>query len=160
MSSLIFNHVTTPVNRAGGANLALPVFAIGLSLLVKAFSLPAAPGILLAGFVLFTLFIGVRSYVTTLARIDFLEDRIQMLLAVYRRELVYSSIRSVEISRSTFSPILYVKIRAKTFGWGVLLSIKDPETPFGSLQDCSARVAEEFRAKGIETNVRYWGGSN
>jgi hypothetical protein len=95
MKSLIFNHVTTPVSRAGGANLALPVFAIGLFLLVKAFSLPAAQGISLAGFVLFTLFIGVRSYVTTLARIDFLEDRIRMLLAVYRRELVYSSIRSV-----------------------------------------------------------------
>src|ERR1700735_466336 len=160
MKSLIFNHVTTPVSRAGGANLALPVFAIGLFLLVKAFSLPAAPGILLAGFVLFTLFIGVRSYVTTLARINFLEDRIQMLLAVYRREVVYSSIRSVEISRATFSPILYVKIRAKTFGQGVLLSIKGPVTPFGSLRECSARVAEEFRAKGIETNVRYWGGSS
>ena len=160
MSSLIFNHITTPVSRAGGANLALPVFAIGLFLLVKAFSLPAAPGILLAGFVLFTLFIGVRSYVTTLARINFLEDRIQMLLAVYRREVVYSSIRWVEISRATFSPILYVKIRAKTFGQGVLLSIKGPETPFGSLRECGVRVAEEFRAKGIETNVRYWGGSS
>jgi hypothetical protein len=78
--------------------LALPVFAIGLFLLVKAFSLPAAQGMLLAAFVLLTLFVGARSYMTTLARIDFLGDRIQMLLAVYRRELVYSSIRSVDFS--------------------------------------------------------------
>jgi len=160
MSALIFNHITSRVGRAGGANLALPVFAILLVLLVKAFSLPTANAIWLGGFLVFCLFVGVRSYVTTLARIDFLEDRIQMLLAVYRREIVYSSIRSVAIYRSTFWPVLYVKIRAKTFGQGVLLSIKGPETPFGSLQDCSARLAEEFRAMGIKTIVRYWGGSN
>jgi hypothetical protein len=158
MSSLIFNHIPSRVGRAGGANLMLPVFAIGLFLLVKAFSLPAGEGVLFGCFVVFCLFIGVRSYVTTLARIDFLEDRIQMFLAVYRREIFYSSIRSVKISRSTFSPTLYVKIRAKTFGEGTLLSIKGPETPFGSLGDCSARLAEEFRGKGIETIVRYWGG--
>jgi len=160
MSSLIFNHVTSRVGRAGGANLALPVFAILLVLLVKVFSLPTTNAILLGGFLVFCLFVGVRSYVTTLARIDFLEDRIQMLLAVYRREIVYSAIRSVQIYRSTFSPILYVKIRAKTFGQGILLSIKGPDTPLGSLLDCSARLAEEFRAMGIEAIVRYWGGSN
>jgi hypothetical protein len=55
--------------RAGGANFALPVIAILLFLLVKAFSLKAAQRILLAGFALFTLFIGLRSYVTTLARV-------------------------------------------------------------------------------------------
>jgi hypothetical protein len=138
----------------------LPVLAILLVLLVKAFSLPVPRAIVVGGFLICCLFIGVRSYVTTSARIDFLEDRIQMLLAVYRREIAYSSIRSVEISRSPFWPILCVKIRAKSLGRGVMLSIRGPETPFGSLQDCSARLAEEFRAKGIETIVRYWGGSN
>jgi hypothetical protein len=160
MSSLIFNHITSRVGRAGGANLMLPVFAIMLVLLVQAFSLPLLKAILVSGFFVCCLFVGVRSYVTTLARIDFLEDRIQMLLAVYRREIVYSSIRSVELSRSTFWPILHIKIRAKTFAQSISLSIKGPETPLGSLQECSARLAEEFRAKGIETNVRYWGGSN
>ena len=160
MSSLIFNHITSRVGRAGGANLMLPVFAILLVLLVETFSLTGLKAILVGGFLVCCLFVGVRSYVTTLARIDFLEDRIQMLLAVYRREIVYSSIRSVEVSRSTFWPVLHVKIRAKTFAQGILLSIKGPETPLGSLQECSARLAEEFRAKKIETIVRYWGGSN
>jgi hypothetical protein len=160
MSSLTFNHITSRVGRAGGANLALPVFAILLILLVQAFSLPTAKAALFGAFLVCCLFVGVRSYVTTLARIDFLEDRLKMLLAIYRREIVYSSIRSVEISRSTFSPVLHVKIRAKTFGMGILLSIRGPETPFGSLRDCGARLAEEFRTKGIETNVRYWEGSN
>jgi hypothetical protein len=160
MSSLIFNHITTRVGRASGANLVLPVIAIGLFLLAEAFSLPKLQAILVGGFVLFVLIIGVRSYVTTLARIEFSEDRIRMLLAVYGREIPYTSIKYVEISRSLFTPVLYVKIRAKTFGQGVVLSIKGPETPFGSLRECSPRVAEEFRSKGIDTIVSHWGGSN
>jgi hypothetical protein len=49
VSSLIFNHITTPVSRAGGANLALPVSALGLFLLVKAFSLTPFRGFYLSG---------------------------------------------------------------------------------------------------------------
>jgi hypothetical protein len=75
MSSLIFNHVTSRVGRAGGANLALPVFAILLVLLVQAFSLPTVKAVLFGAFLVCCLFVGVRSYVTTLARIDFLERR-------------------------------------------------------------------------------------
>jgi hypothetical protein len=65
------------------------------------------------GFLL-CLFIGARSYVTTSARIDFLEDRIQMLLAISRREIVRSSIQSVEISRSSFAPMWHVYIRPRS----------------------------------------------
>lgn len=156
MSSLIFNHVTSRVGRAGGAHMMLPVLVIALFLLAKAFSLPKYQAILLGVSLICCLSLGIRFYVTTLARIDFLEDRIQMLLAVYSREMSYASIKSVEISRYTFTPALRVKIRAKTFGRGILLSITGPETPYGSLKECSVKFAEEFRAKGIETNVRYW----
>jgi hypothetical protein len=56
-----------------------------------------------------------------------------------------SSIRSVEISHSSSTPMLHDEIGAKTFGRGILLSIKGPRDAIRSLQDCSARLAEEFR---------------
>jgi len=71
MSSLIFNHITTPVSRAGGANLVLPIVGVVLFLLVKAFALPTTAALVVGSFLLCTLFIGVRAYVMTLAGIDF-----------------------------------------------------------------------------------------
>jgi hypothetical protein len=70
VKSRIFNRIISRVGRAGGANLALLVFAILLILLVQAFSLSAGKAILVGSFLLFYLFVGVCSYVRTLARID------------------------------------------------------------------------------------------
>jgi hypothetical protein len=154
MSSLIFNHITTPVSRAGGANLVLPIVGVVLFLLVKAFALPTTAALVVGSFLLCTLFIGVRAYVMTLARIDFLDDRIQMLLALYRREISYDSIESVEILRLRLTPLLRVRIKPKTFGHGIQFTVPGPETALGSLLDCSAHLIEEFQAKGIRAIAR------
>jgi hypothetical protein len=121
MSSLIFNHITTPVSRAGGANMMLPVLCIGIFFLVKAFTLPVGAAILIGGLILVMLYIGVRLYLMTLARIDFLDDRIEMLFAVYKREIRYDSIESVKVVRS-------VSRRSS----GSKLNRSSPEGAFGS----------------------------
>jgi hypothetical protein len=154
MSSLIFNHITTPVGRAGGANLILPIIAVGVFIALKALALPLPASLFVSGFLLCTLLLAVRLYLTTLARIDFLDDRIQMLLAVYTREIRYDSIESVEILRLRLTPLLRVRIKPKTFGHGTRFTIQGPESALGSLQDCGLRLAEEFRAKGIRTIAR------
>jgi hypothetical protein len=46
---------------------------------------------------------GVRSYVTTLARIDFLEDRIQMLLAVFAATYQLNEVYVSSVSTSSSS---------------------------------------------------------
>jgi len=151
MSSLIFNHITTPVSRAGGANMMLPVVGIGIFFLVKAFALPLGAAILLGGVILVMLYIAVRLYLMTLARIDFLDDRIQLLLAVYRREIRYDSIESVRVVRFGLTPLLWVGIKSKPSGRSISFTVPGPETALGSLQDCSARLIEEFTARGIRT---------
>src|ERR1700761_8153707 len=103
-SSMIFNHFTSRGGRAGGANLMLPVFVIAGVMLVQAFSLPIAKAVLLSAFLGICLFVGVRSYLTTVARIYFSDDRMQMFLAVYEREIPYSAIKYVEIARHSFTP--------------------------------------------------------
>jgi hypothetical protein len=154
MSSLIFNHITTPVGRAGAANLILPGIAMVLFLLLKALALPLLSSLVVGGFLLCALFMAVRTYLTTLARIDFVDDRVQMWLSVYRRDIRYDSIESVEILRLRLTPLLRVRIKAKTFGHGAQFTIQGPESALGSLQECSTRLAEEFRAKGIRTIAR------
>jgi hypothetical protein len=108
MSSLIFIHITTPVSRAGGANMMLPVLCIGIFFLVKAFTLPVGAAILIGGPILVILYIAVRLYLMTLARIDFLDDRIEMLLAVYKREIRYDSIESVKVVRFGLTPFKFL----------------------------------------------------
>jgi hypothetical protein len=61
MKSLIFNHITSPVGRAGGANLMLSVSAIFPVLLVKAISLPVTESFLVGGFLVCCWIVGVRS---------------------------------------------------------------------------------------------------
>jgi hypothetical protein len=151
MSSLIFNHITTPVSRAGGPNMMLPVLCIGIFFLVKAFTLPVGAAILIGGLILVMLFIGVRLYLMTLARIDFLDDRIEMLLAVYKREIRYDSIESVKVVRFGLTPLIWVEIKSKLSGGSIRFTVPGPETALGSLQDCTASLVREFTARGIRT---------
>jgi hypothetical protein len=154
VQSLIFNHITSPVGRAGGANMSLPVIGMGIFLLVKVLALPILSAITFGGLILLMLYLAIRTYVTTLAKIDFLDDRIQMLLAIYAREVKYDSIESVEIVHWRLSLQLRVKIRSKRFGHGILCTVPGRETALGSLEKVSALLATEFRAKGIETITR------
>jgi hypothetical protein len=87
----------------------------------------------------------------TLARIDFLDDRIEMLLAVYKREIRYDSIESVKVVRFGLRPLIRVEIQSKLSGGGVPFTVPGPETASGSLQDCTARLVQEFTARGIRT---------
>ena len=154
MSSLIFNHIASPVSRAGGANMSLPVIGMGIFLLVEALALPILSSITLGGLISLVLAMAIRTYVTTLARIDFLDDRFRMLLAIYGREIKYDSIESVEIVHWRLSPQLRVQIRSKRFGHGILCTVPGRETALGSLEEVSALLAAEFRAKGIQTITR------
>jgi hypothetical protein len=154
MSSLVFNHITSPVGRAGGANMSLPVIGIGIFILVKVLTLPIYSAITFGGLIILMLVIAIQTYVTTLARIDFLDDRIQMLLAIHKREIKYDSIESVEIVHWRPSPLLRVRIKSKIFGHSVTCSIPGSETALGSLADVSALLAAEFRRKGIQTITR------
>jgi hypothetical protein len=154
MSALIFNHITAPVGRAGGANMSLPLIGIEILILAKILTLPILAAISFGGLFMPFLYMAVRAYVTTLARIDFLDDRIQMLLAIYKREISYDSIESVEIVRWRLSPLLRIRIKSKGFGHGVLCSIPGRETASGSLEEVGALLTAEFRAKGIQTTSR------
>lgn len=87
------------MSRAGGANMMLPVVGIGVFFLVKAFALPIGAAILVGSFILAMLYVVVRLYLMTLARIDFLDDRIQPLLAVARacEEFTARGITTIEL---------------------------------------------------------------
>ncbi len=129
----------------------LPVVGIGIFFLVKAFSLPIGAAILIGGVILVMLYIAVRLYLMTLARIDFLDDRIQMILAVYKREIQYDSIESVRVVRFGLTPLLWVGIKSKPSGRTLAFTVPGRETALGSLRDFSARLVEEFSARGIRT---------
>ena len=149
MSSLIINNSTTRFIRAGRTNMVWPVFAIGLFIFINALTLPGIARIAVGGFLLLTLLIGLQMYVTTLARIVFLEDRVQIVLATYEREIAYDMIESVRISKLSLTPLLKVRIKPKSIGHTIRFTIPGPLTPWGSLIECSAKLVEEFRLRGV-----------
>jgi hypothetical protein len=65
MSSLIFNHITTPVGRAGGAILILPIIAVAFFLALKALALPQPASLFVGGFLLCTVLLAVRHLTLT-----------------------------------------------------------------------------------------------
>jgi hypothetical protein len=154
MSSLIISDSTRRIIRAGRGNIGWPIFAILVFLFANAMKLPNTARIMVGGFLLITMFIGLRSYVTTLARIVFLDDYIQIVLAVYERKVPYDTIESVQIVRLRLTPLLRVRIRSKRIGHSIQFAIPGPFTPWGSLKDCSARLAEQFRVKGVQVIER------
>ncbi len=129
----------------------LPVLGIGIFFLVKAFTLPVGAAILIGGLILVMLYIGVRLYLMSLARIDFLDDRIEMLLAVYKREIRYDSIEPVKVVRVGLRPLIWVEIKSKLSGGSIPFTVPGPETASGSLQDCTARLVQELTARGNRT---------
>lgn len=156
LSSLIVNNSTTRFIRAGRINMAWPVIAVGIFIFANVMTMPLSnvARFILGGFLLFTIFIGLRTYVTTLARVVFLDENIQILLAVYERKIPYDAIASVQIVRLRLTPLLRIRIRSRRAGYSVQLAIPGPFTPWGSLGECSARLAEEFRAKGVQVIER------
>lgn len=149
MSSLVINGSTTRFIRAGQSNMALPIFAILIFMVANAMTLPNTARIIVGGFLLLTIFIGLRMYLATVARVVFLDDHIQILLAVYKHEIPYNTIESVQIVRLRLTPLLRIRIKSRGNGHTVQCMIPGPFTPWGSLEECSARLLDEFRVKGI-----------
>jgi hypothetical protein len=154
MQSLIISGSTTRFFRAGRTNMVWPVIAIGVLIFFNILTLPNIARIVVGGFLLLTMFVGLRMYVTTLARIEFLDDRIRILLAIYEREVPYGMIESVQIVRLGLTPLLRIRIKSKSTRGTVQFMIPGPFTPWGSLEECSSRLQDEFRVKGIQTIAR------
>jgi hypothetical protein len=154
MASLKISDSTTPFIRAGRSNMVWPVLAVGVFIFINAMTLPHVTRFVVGGFLLLTILIGLRMYVTTVARVVFLDDRIQISLAIYEREVPYDAIETVQIVRLRLTPMLRMRIRSRLTGRFLQISIPGPFTPWGSLKECSARLAEEFRAKGVQAIER------
>jgi hypothetical protein len=131
-----------------------PVLAVGVFIFVNAMTLPDITRFVVGGFLLSTILIGLRMYVTTLARVEFLEDRIQILLAIYKLEVPYDAIEFIQIVRLRLTPLLRIRIKSRRSGRFVQFLIPGPFTPWGSLKECSARLLEECRVKGIQAFER------
>ena len=127
-----------------------PVLAVGVFIFVNAMTLPNITRFVIGGFLFLTILIGLRMYVTTVARVVFLDDRIRMSLAIYEHEIPYDAIEVVQIVRLRLTPLLRMRIKSRLARRLVQISIPGPFTPWGSLKESSARLAEEFRAKGVQ----------
>jgi hypothetical protein len=154
MPSLIINESTTPFIRAGRSNMVWPVLAVGVFIFVNAMTLPNITRFVIGGFLFWTILIGLRMYVTTVARVVFLDDRIRMSLAIYEHEIPYDAIEVVQIVRLRLTPLLRMRVKSRLARRLVQISIPGPFTPWGSLKESSARLAEEFRAKGVQVIER------
>jgi hypothetical protein len=150
VSSLIINNSAKRFIRAGSSNMVLPIFVILIVLIAHVGTLPLPARLMMIGFLLLTATIGVRMYLRTLARVDFLDNRLELVLAVWKREVPYDTIQSVQLVRFRFNPLLRIRIKLKSSLFGVQFLVRGPFTPWGSLKECSARFAEEFQAKGIQ----------
>jgi len=131
-----------------------PVLALGIFIFVNAMALPYVTRFVIGGFLFFALLIGLRMYVTTVARVVFLDDRIRLSLAIYEREISYDAIEVVQLVRLRLTPLLRMRIRSRLARHLMQISIPGPFTPWGSLKESSARLAEEFRAKGVQVIER------
>jgi hypothetical protein len=150
MNALSINDSTTPFIRAGRSNMVWPVIAVAVVMFSNAMTLPASTRFMVGGFLLFTTLIGIRMYVTTLARVMFLDDRIEILLALNKKEVNYDTIEHLQIVRLRLTPLLRVRIKARG-NWRVIqFQIPGPITPWGSLEACRERLLQEFRAKGVQ----------
>jgi hypothetical protein len=154
MTSLMISESKTPFIRGGRSNMVWPVLAIGVLIFINAMTLPEITRFAIGGFLLLTISIGLRMYVTTVAQVVFLDDRIHVSLAVYEREVRYDTIEVVQIVRLRLTPLLRIRIRSRLTGRLLQVSIPGPFTPWGSLKECSARLAKEFQAKGVQAIER------
>ncbi len=157
MTSLIINSSTSRFIRAGRSNIVWPVVAVGFFIFLNAISLPNVPNaarLLVGGFLLFTIFIGLRMYVTTAARVVFLDDRVQILLAIYQFEALYGAIEFVQFVRFRLTPLLRIRIKSRNPARTLQFMIPGPFTSWGSLEECSARLQDEFRVKGVKIIAR------
>jgi hypothetical protein len=153
MTSLIINSSTSRFIRAGRSNMVWPVVVVGIFIFFNAITLPTVPNsarLVLGGFLLLTMFIGLRTYVTTTARVVFLDDRVQIMLAIYTFEAAYDTIELVQIVRLRLTPLLRIRIKSKSPARTLQFMIPGPFTPWGSLEECSARLQDEFHVKGIQ----------
>jgi hypothetical protein len=154
MPSLMISESTTPFIRAGRSNMVWPILAIGVVIFINTMTLPEVTRLVIGGFLLLTILIGLRMYLTTVAQVVFLNDRVQISLAIYEREVPYETIENVQIVRLRLTPLLRMRIRSRVTGRILQISIPGPFTPWGSLKECSARLAQEFQAKGVQAIER------
>lgn len=146
---MITNASTKPLIRAGRSNMVWPIFGIVTLMFANIMILPIIARIVVGMFLSITLIIGIRMYLATLARIVFMDDRVEMLLALTRREISYDKIKVVKIVRLRLTPLLRIRISPNNAMRAIQFSVPGPTTPWGSLEECGVRIRDEFRAKGV-----------
>lgn len=149
MKSLTINSSTTPFLRAGRSNAIWPIVAVAGFLLINAGALPPASQFAVSAFVLVTIGLGVRMYITTVARVVFLDDSIEVLRSVDKQHLRYDSIESVELTRLRLTPLLRVRIKSRLSPIKLQFVIPGPMTQWGTLEDCSAKLKLLCEARGL-----------
>lgn len=141
---------TTPIVRGGRANLALPILAIGLVLLWKVAEVEGLGRYLLGGFVLWSMAIGWQSYYTTLTRLTFRDEYLEIMFPLRAVRLRYDAINGIKFRRHTLSPIASLKIFTSTSSRVVRVNIAGSFTPWGSLDECVQKLRKELIARGVK----------
>lgn len=149
MSALILNESITPVLRGGRANFALPVFVFATIVLWNVMKLEGPAPYVLGAFILFWMIVGLHAYIVTLVRLTFGNDHIEVIFPLHIVRLRYDAIHSLRFVRYSITPVLRLQVRGSR---SVRIVIVGPYTPWGSLDECSRRLREEFAARGVSTN--------
>src|SRR5919109_111500 len=149
MTTLSINDSRVPVLRAGSSNMVWPIIGIAVFMLFKAGELPRKEQLLIGIFMLITIALGIRMFVTTAARVTFLDEAVEVLMAVSSKRLRYEQIESVELVRMRLTPLLRVRMKQKGSRRRLQLSVKGPVTGWGTLAECSTRLRKQFEEKGI-----------
>lgn len=149
MTTLTINDSTVPVLRAGSSNVVWPIVGIAVFMLFKAAELPGNEQWIVRIFMLITIALGIRLFITTAARVTFLDDTVEVLMAVGSRRLRYDQIESVELVRMRLTPLLRMRLKPKGSRGRLQLSVKGPITAWGTLAECSTKLRKQFEGKGI-----------
>jgi hypothetical protein len=154
MNDFIVSNSEVPVIRAGSSNLVWPIMAIALFMLIRSSELPMAGQVTVSVFLLATMALGIRLFITTVARITFLNEAIEVLLAVTSKKIQYHEIDCVELTRLRLTPLLRIRIRLKETGRWLQFSIRGPITRWGTLAESSAAFRTKFESKGVVVRER------
>jgi len=154
MTTLTINDSDVPVVRAGSSNLVWPIIAIALFMLVRAADLPTSGQLIVSIFLLLTIALGIRLFATTLAKVTFLDDAIDVMLAVSKRKIRYEQIEFVELTRMRLTPLLRIRIKSKNSADRLQLAVRGPFTPWGTLNECSSRFRKLLEEKGVRVTEK------
>src|SRR6185295_9907306 len=116
MTIFAINNSEVPVVRAGSSNLVWPIIAIALFMLVRASELPPSGRLTISAFMLLTITLGIWLFMTTVARLTFSDDAIDILRAITRETIRYEQVDFVELTRMRLAPLLRIRIMLKMSG--------------------------------------------